>query len=124
MTESMNSVGQQIGNYYLDRLLGHGGFADVYLGTHIYLNTQAAIKLLHTRLDSEGIEEFRTESLTIAHLIHPHIVRVLDFDVQDNKPFLVMDYAPKGSLHERHPKGTRLPSATVVSYGKQVALAL
>ncbi len=124
MTESMNSVGQQIGNYHLDRLLGHGGFADVYLGTHIYLNTQAAIKLLHTQLDEEGIEEFRNESLTIAHLIHPHIVRVLDFDVENNRPFLVMDYAPNGSLRERHPKGTRLPSATVVSYVKQVASAL
>ncbi len=124
MTESMNSVGQQIGNYRLDRLLGHGGFADVYLGTHVYLNTQAAIKLLHTQLDEEGIEAFRNESLTIAHLIHPHVVRVLDFDVEDNKPFLIMDYAPNGSLRERHTKGTRLPSATVVSYVKQVASAL
>jgi len=124
MTESINSVGQQIGNYHLDRLLGHGGFADVYLGTHVYLNTQAAIKLLHTQLDNEGIEEFRNESLTIAHLIHPHVVRVLDFDVEDNKPFLVMDYAPNGSLRERHPKGTRLPSATIISYVKQVASAL
>ncbi|GAC1632318.1 MAG: hypothetical protein NVS4B11_33090 [Ktedonobacteraceae bacterium] len=124
MTESINSVGQQIGNYRLDRLLGHGGFADVYHGTHVYLNTQAAIKLLHTQLDTEGTEEFRNESLTIAHLIHPHIVRVLDFNVEDNRPFLVMDYAPNGSLRERHPKGTRLPSATVVSYVKQVASAL
>lgn len=124
MTDSINSVGQQIGNYRLDRLLGHGGFADVYHGTHVYLNTQAAIKLLHTQLDEEGIEEFRSESLTIAHLIHPHIVRVLDFDVEDNRPFLVMDYAPNGSLRERHPKGTRLPSATVVSYVKQIASAL
>ncbi len=124
MTDTVNSVGQQIGNYHLDRLLGHGGFADVYLGTHVYLNTQAAIKLLHTQLDEEGIEAFRNESLTIAHLIHPHIVRVLDFDVEDNRPFLVMDYAPNGSLRERHPKGTRLPSATVVSYVKQIASAL
>ena len=124
MTDSVNSVGQQVGNYRLDRLLGHGGFADVYHGTHVYLNTQAAIKLLHTQLDDEGIEAFRNESLTIAHLIHPHIVRVLDFDVEDNKPFLVMDYAPNGSLRERHPKGTRLPSATVVSYVKQIASAL
>ncbi|TMF41055.1 MAG: serine/threonine protein kinase, partial [Chloroflexi bacterium] len=38
-------VGQQLGNYRLDQLLGQGNFADVYLGTHIHLNTQAAIKL-------------------------------------------------------------------------------
>ncbi len=124
MAESINNVGQQVGNYRLDRLLGHGGFADVYLGTHVYLNTQAAIKLLHTQLDSEGVEAFRNESLMIAHLIHPHIVRVLDFNVEDNKPFLIMDYAPNGSLRERHPKATRLPSATIVSYVKQIASAL
>ncbi len=41
-------VGQQLGNYRLLRLLGHGGFADVYLGEHVYLQSQAALKLLHT----------------------------------------------------------------------------
>ncbi len=124
MTDSTDIIGQQVGNYRLDSLLGHGGFADVYLGTHVYLHTQAAIKILHTELDEEGIEAFRNESLTIAHLIHPHIVRVLDFDVENNNPFLVMDYAPNGSLRQRHPKGNRLPSATIVSYVKQVASAL
>ena len=124
MTDSTDIIGQQVGNYRLDSLLGHGGFADVYLGTHVYLHTQAAIKILHTELDEEGIEAFRNESLTVAHLIHPHIVRVLDFDVENNNPFLVMDYAPNGSLRQRHPKGTHLPSATVVSYVKQVASAL
>lgn len=39
-------VGQQLGNYRLIRLLGERGFAQVYLGEHIYLNTQAAIKIL------------------------------------------------------------------------------
>jgi len=124
MSDNINIVGQQVGNYRLDRLLGHGGFADVYLGTHVYLHTQAAIKILHTELDEEGIEAFRNESLTIAHLIHPHIVRVLDFDVENNNPFLVMDYAPNGSLRQRHSKGNRLPSATIVSYVQQVASAL
>ncbi len=124
MADSVNGIGKQVGNYRLTRLLGHGGFADVYLGEHVYLNTQAAIKVLHTQLEDEGIEAFRNEALTIAHLVHPHIVRVLDFDVEDFKPFLVMDYAPNGTLRQRHSKGTRLPSASVVSYVKQVAAAL
>src|SRR5205085_2473107 len=53
-----------------------------------------------------------------------HIVRILDFGVDDNTPFLVMDYAPQGTLRERYPKGTPLPLATIVSYVKQVAAAL
>ncbi len=80
--------------------------------------------MLHTQLASTDIEQFRIEARTMAHLIHPYIVRVLEFGVEGRTPFLVMDYAPKGTLRERHPKGTRLPLATVVSYLKQIAPAL
>src|SRR5438067_414200 len=119
-----SSIGQRLGNYRLIKLLGHGGFADVYLGEHIYLKTQAAIKVLHTQLQPEDIEKFRSEALTIAHLIHPHIIRVLDFDVENAAPFLVMDYALIDTLRHRHPRGTRLPSAVFLPYVKQVASAL
>lgn len=113
-----------MGNYRLIRQLGHGGFADVYLGEHIYLKTEAAIKVLHTQLQHEDIEKFRSEALTIAHLMHPHIIRVLDFDVENSVPFLVMDYASNGTLRHRHPKGTRIPPAIFIPYVKQIASAL
>src|SRR5579864_9817354 len=67
-------VGQQFGNYRLVRLLGRGGFAQVYLGQHVRLNMQAAIKVLHTQLaDAADIQNFYREAQTIASLIHPHI---------------------------------------------------
>ena len=69
-------VGQQLGNYRLIRLLGKGGLAEVYLGEHVYLETQAAIKVLLTRLASQDMEPFRLEAKRVAHLEHPHIVRV------------------------------------------------
>jgi predicted ATPase/class 3 adenylate cyclase/DNA-binding CsgD family transcriptional regulator len=117
-------VGQQLGNYRLLRLIGRGSWASVYLGEHLHLGTQAAIKVLHTYLTSEGSEQLRSEARTMARLMHPHIVRVLDFDVEDGIPFLVMEYAPNGSLRQRHPKGTRVPLDSVVSYVKQMAEAL
>jgi serine/threonine protein kinase/succinate-acetate transporter protein len=117
-------VGQQLGNYRLLQLLGYGGFAEVYLGEHVFLETQAAIKVLRTQLEGEDIEQFRKEARTIAHLIHPHIVRVLEFGVDGMMPFLIMDYAPHGSLRQRHPKGSQLPLPLVVSYVKQIAPAL
>jgi WD40 repeat protein len=116
-------IGQRLGNYQLTRLLGEGGFAQVYLGEHIYLSTQAAIKVLNTQMANDT-DWFRTEARTIARLVHPNIVRVLEFGVEGNTPFLVMDYAPSGTLRQRHPKGTRLPLATVTSYVQQVAEAL
>lgn len=115
---------EQIGNYRIARLIDRGGFAHVYLGEHIYLGTQVAIKILNTRLTADDRNRFLTEARTIAHLMHPHIVRVLDFGIHHDVPFLVMDYAPNGSLRRQYPKGTRLPLNTVVSYAGQIASAL
>ncbi|MFL5587315.1 MAG: serine/threonine protein kinase [Ktedonobacteraceae bacterium] len=118
-------VGQQLGNYRLTQLLGRGGYAEVYLGEHVRLNTLAAIKVLLTRLaSSEEVDSFQNEGRIIASLIHPHIVRVFDFDVQHDLPFMVMDYAPDGNLRKRHPKGEKLPLTTILPYVKQVADAL
>ncbi len=119
-----NRVGQQLGNYQLIRLLGEGGFAEVYLGEHIYLKTQAAIKILQMRLARGDREDFLNEARTIAGLKHPHIIRVLDFGIDAGTPFLVMDYAPHGTLRKRHPKGIPLPLPTIVNYVKQIAPAL
>ena len=58
-------IGKQLGNYYVIRLIGKGGFSEVYLGEHIYLRTQVAIKLLNTQLNSDDIEGFLTEARTI-----------------------------------------------------------
>jgi serine/threonine protein kinase len=117
-------VGQQFGNYRLDSLFGQGGFADVYLAEHIHLGTRAAIKVLNTHLTSDSVEHFRAEARTVARLIHPHIIRVLDFGVEENIPYLAMDYAPNGSIRQHYPKGVHLPLDIIISYVKQVATAL
>jgi serine/threonine protein kinase len=123
-TNMADRVGQQLGNYRLVSLLGHGGFAEVYLGEHVYLRSQAAIKVLYTRLAKDDLENFLSEARTLVQLIHPHIVRVLEFGVENDTPFLVMDYAPNGSLRQRHPKGSTLPLPIIINYVRQVADAL
>lgn len=117
-------VGQQLGNYRLIRLLGRGGFAEVYLGEHLHLNILSAIKVLQTQLADDDVKSFLTEARTIARLEHPHIVRILDFDVKEGTAFLVMSYAEGGTLRQRHPKTSVLPLKTIVSYVKQIADAL
>jgi eukaryotic-like serine/threonine-protein kinase len=78
------------------------------------------------------------EARTIAGLIHPHIVRVLEFGVEGSEldveqsafeaeggiPYLIMDYAPGGTLRKCYPKGTRVPLSKIVVYVEQVAEAL
>ncbi len=117
-------VGQQFGNYRLTGLLGQGSFAEVYLGQHVRLSLQAAIKVLHTHLTGKEAEQFYQEAQTTASLVHPAIVRVFDFDVQEGVPFLVMDYAPGGSLRRRYPKDSVVPLAQILASVQQVAAAL
>jgi eukaryotic-like serine/threonine-protein kinase len=75
-------------------------------------------------LTAREAEHFQQEAETIARLMHPSIVRILDYDVQAGVPFLVMDYAPNGSLRRRYPKGTVVPLPQIVSCVKQIAAAL
>jgi serine/threonine protein kinase len=117
-------VRQYLGNYRLSYLLGHGGFAEVYLGEHITFKSRAAIKVLRMQLVREAQESFLHEARTIAGLDHPNIVRVLEFGVDHYTPYLVMSYAPNGTLRQRYARGTILPSANILPYVRQISAAL
>jgi hypothetical protein len=118
-------VGQHFGNYRVVRLLGEGGFAKVYLGEHLYLEKhQTAIKVLRPELSNKYKADFLKEAQRSLELRHPHIVRFFDFGVKEDTPFLIMEYVFHGTLRIRHPKGSCVPPAKVVSYVKQIANAL
>jgi eukaryotic-like serine/threonine-protein kinase len=117
-------IGQKLGNYRLIRLLGQNSSAEVYLAEHVELKTQAAIKVLQTRLSTENQETFLTQARSLTRLKHPGIVQVLDAGVEGDTPFLVMDFVPYDTLREHYPTGTRLPRERVLSYIQQVAAPL
>ncbi len=120
----MDRTGQQFGKYRLIRLLGQGGFADVYLGQHVLMGALAAIKILPNQISPAGSQMFLQEARTLVDLEHPNIVGVKDCDIQYGIPFIVMDYAPNGTLRQRHPRGTRVLLANVITYVSQIAPAL
>ncbi|HEY4034858.1 MAG TPA: serine/threonine-protein kinase, partial [Ktedonobacteraceae bacterium] len=117
-------VGQRLDTYQLIRLLGTGSFGEVYLAEHVYRKNRVAVKVLPQLADSD-LQSFLNEARSV-RLKHPHIVQVRDFGVdKDNHvPFIVMDYAPHGTLRQRYPKGTHLPIASIVTYVGQIASAL
>jgi len=117
-------IEQQIGDYRILRLLGKGGFADVYLGEQIYLKRSVAIKLLHTQVTEFQQEDFLKEAQHLANLAHPHIVRVHHFAVERGIPYLVMEYAPNGTLRTRHAHGSQLQLEAIIFYVKWIADAL
>ncbi|TMD51803.1 MAG: serine/threonine protein kinase, partial [Chloroflexi bacterium] len=95
MTEREDRVGQQLGSYRLVRLLGKGGFAEVYLAEHTNRKSMAAVKVLHTRLAKDNFKDFLNEARSF-RLKHPHIIPIIDFGMEDDFPYLVMEYAPNG----------------------------
>src|SRR5258707_4910768 len=113
--------GQNLGAYTLIGPLGEGGFAEVWLGQHAYLENLAAIKILKNETKQEA---FLREARIVSSLDNPHIVHVLDYNIEKGMPFLVMEYAAKGSLRKNYPKGTQLPLATIQIYVDQVTGAL
>ncbi|HEY4388469.1 MAG TPA: serine/threonine-protein kinase [Ktedonobacteraceae bacterium] len=125
MSNDINRAGEQFGDYRVLRLLGIGGFGQVYLGEHKYDRTLAAIKILYAQLTkSEELKEFLNEARTF-RLQHPNIVRLLDFGIGANDtPYLAMEYAPYGTLRARHPRGSRIPLQQVYSYIMPIADAL
>lgn len=113
-----------INNYRLLHVIGHGGFADVYLAEHIYLQTQVALKIFRSRPGDEQMERFLVQTSKLARLQHEHILPLLSCDVWNGLPFLVMPYATGGTLRQRHPRGSQLPVEIVLAYLRQIAPAL
>ena len=125
MADHLERIGQIIGDYRLTQWLGGGGFGNVYLAEQVRNGQQVAIKTLQARLSrQDDLHAFINEARTI-RLRHPHIIPLLDFGLSgDESPFLVMEYAPQGTLRDRHPRGTRVPLLTIVEYATQMASAL
>jgi serine/threonine protein kinase len=120
---SMQRIGQQLDQYRLLRFLGTGTFGDVYLGEHITQKAMVAIKVLHMQPTAEALRDFLHDARAF-RLRHPSLVPLLDFGVEANTPFLIMEYAPGGTLLQRHPQGTRVSLPQVRLYVQQIASGL
>jgi serine/threonine protein kinase len=92
-----------IGNYVVISELGSGAFGKVFLARHIVLsNRTVAIKLMHSmHLNSEEeFIRFLEEAQFLEKLKHPHILPIIDVSFLEGFPYLVTEYASKGSLRD------------------------
>ncbi|HTK12136.1 MAG TPA: protein kinase [Ktedonobacteraceae bacterium] len=118
-------VGDQFSNYTLVKLLGSGGFAEVWLGRRLLDQHEVAIKVLNILLPTPDEQDtFLNEARHLGHLDHPHIIKLLDCGIQGSKPYLILDYAPHGTLRQQHPRGSILSLQQVLHYVKQIASGL
>jgi serine/threonine protein kinase len=88
------------GRYVLQRTLGAGGMATVYLATDTLLQVERAVKLLAPRFSTHlrVRQRFLDEARTMARLRHPNIVTVFDVGMEGERPFIVMELIEGGSL--------------------------
>ncbi len=111
--------------YAIERELGRGGMAAVYLAADLKHDRQVAVKVLHSPLAAAiGSERFLREIKITAQLSHPHILPLLDSGEAGGLLYYVMPYVGGGSLRRRLAPGEPLPIEVVVRIARQVADAL
>ncbi|MFL5872812.1 MAG: protein kinase domain-containing protein [Solirubrobacterales bacterium] len=99
--------------YRLERTLGRGGMAAVWLGHDEVLERPVAVKVLSDTIagDPGFVARFRREAHTAAGLSHPNLVDVYDFSEEGERPYLVMQFVPGENLAERLERGRAVDCA-------------
>jgi serine/threonine protein kinase/WD40 repeat protein len=119
-----NFQGQRFANYQLSETLGEGGFARVYRARDVNTGKDVALKIFKGIFpDQDSLDKLGKEADITKSLVHPHIVRVHQFAIEGNVPYMVMDYIPF-SWRQKHQMGVPLPLDRVVQYTSQLCSAL
>lgn len=114
------------GRYRLERKLGSGGMADVWLAEDQELGRKVAVKILHERYanDDQFVERFRREATHAASLSHPNIVSIFDRGEAGGSYYIVMEYVEGRTLKELIVTRGACPIPVAVSYVRQVLAGL
>jgi serine/threonine protein kinase len=93
-------IGRTLGRVKIESLVARGGIAEIYLGTHVTLQREVAVKILRNSFedDPRTRERFEREARAVAKLRHPNIVQVFDFATIDDQPYIVMEFMRGPSL--------------------------
>lgn len=111
--------------YRVERAIGQGGMATVFLAEDLSSGDQVALKVLNRSLSSRIMRErFEREVAVGGHLEHPHIVPIIAEGEVEGMPFLVMPYLPGDSLCQRLEKSGRLEVSEALEIGREIADAL
>ncbi len=126
MTDQVDRLTEALkGRYDIQRELGSGGMATVYLAKDARHDRDVAVKVLHPDLGAAlGSERFLAEIRTTARLQHPHILPLLDSGEADGFLYYVMPYVTGESLRDRLEREQQLPINDAVSIAREVADAL
>lgn len=117
-------VGRVIADRYLVlALLGEGGMGRVYLGEHVKMNRQCAIKVMSPTLvnDAESLQRFAREASNAARILHPNVAAVFDYGESDKIIYLVMEYVDGESLSTILAREGKLEPRRAIEIARQIA---
>ncbi len=119
-------IGQYLGRYKIEALIGRGGMAAVYRAFDPALQRNVALKVLYPQYlaDPSLVERFRREAITAASLDHPYIAPIYDVGEVDGLVYLAMKLLPGPSLAELLQREGRMPISRVAILISEVASAL
>ena len=122
----MIEMGTILANYRIKNLLGTGGMGEVYLAEETLLGRQVAIKRLNPLLtnDPQFSERFVNEARIQAQLVHPNIVALYNFFIEDGIYYMVMEYAEGNMLKEVIGMTGPIPEQRSLHIFKQIISAL
>jgi TolB-like protein/tetratricopeptide (TPR) repeat protein/tRNA A-37 threonylcarbamoyl transferase component Bud32 len=113
------------GQYAIQREIGHGGMAVVYLARDLKHDRDVALKVLHPHLaELLGRERFLREIRVAAQLHHPHLLPLYDSGDADGSLYYVVPYVEGGSLRDRLSREPPLDAQTALQITREVAEAL
>jgi Tol biopolymer transport system component/tRNA A-37 threonylcarbamoyl transferase component Bud32 len=126
MTEPVSRLGEALAERYrIERELGQGGMATVYLAEDLRHDRKVAIKVLRPELAAViGAGRFLREIKTIATLQHPHILGLIDSGEVNGTAYYVMPFVEGESLRDRLRREKQLPIADALRLATEVAAAL
>ena len=112
MAGDASLIGTRVGNYEITALIGSGGMGDVYKATHVIIGAKVAVKVLRatTDTDAEGVERFMREAKAVNRISHDRVIKIMDAgQLEDRRPYLIMEWLDGQSLHERLRPGEPMP---------------
>lgn len=117
--------GKNISGYTLQRLLGVGGMAEVWLAEN-KIGKRAAVKLLLPKFCDEAniVERFENEAKVMVQLEHPYIRQVYDYDQSEGRPCIIMEYLEGNDLKAMMKEGRHFSDPELVKWWNQMVQAL
>jgi len=109
--------------YHILKRIGEGGMGRVYLGEHVKMNRQCAIKVMSPALvnDAESASRFAREASNAARIIHPNVAAVFDYGESDGLVYLVMEFVDGEPLSRLLAREAPFALERAIDLGRQIA---